>query len=106
MTPHKKKRTFKDIPTRRFKDVSGICSPISANIWNEEILLNKDFPENLKLADVPPIFKNKDKTFVEITDQNLLYLILTIFERIISEKKLSLHFYVDIENDSMQNILY
>ena len=31
-------------------DVSDICRPNLANIWNEEILLNKNFPENLKLA--------------------------------------------------------
>ena len=49
--------------------MSDICSPILANIWNEEILLNKNFPENLKLADVSPIFKEKNKTFVENTDQ-------------------------------------
>ena len=42
---------------------SDICSPILATIWNEEILLNKSFPENLKLADVSPIFKKKDKIF-------------------------------------------
>ena len=61
----KKNGTFKNIPTRRLKNVSDVCSPILANIWNEEILLNKKFPENLKLADVIPIFKKKDKTFVE-----------------------------------------
>ena len=43
-----------------------MCSPVLANIWNKEILLNKNFPENLKLAaDVTPIFKKKDKTFVK-----------------------------------------
>ena len=36
-----------------------------ANIWNKEILLNKSFQENLKLADASPIFKKRDKTFVE-----------------------------------------
>ena len=47
------------------KDVSDVCRPVLANIWNEEILLNKNFPENLIFADVTPIFKKKDKTFVE-----------------------------------------
>ena len=28
-------------------------------------MLNKNFPESLKLADVTPIFVKKDKTFVE-----------------------------------------
>ena len=40
----------KKITVHRLKDVSDICSYILANIWNEEILLNKNFPENLKLA--------------------------------------------------------
>ena len=61
----KKKWNLKNIPTLCLKDVSGICSPILANIWNEEILLNKHFSENLKLVDVSFIFKEKDKTFVE-----------------------------------------
>ena len=56
---------MKNIPTYRLKDVSDVCSPILANFWNEEILFNKSFPGNFKLADVPPIFKNKEQTFVE-----------------------------------------
>ena len=44
---NKKHGTFKNIPTRRLKDVSEICSPLLANIWNEEIQLNKIFPEIL-----------------------------------------------------------
>ena len=35
----KKNGTFKNIPTRRLKDVSDVCSPILVNIWNKEILL-------------------------------------------------------------------
>ena len=42
-----------------------MCNPILANIWNKEILPNKNFPENFQLMDVTPIFKKKDKTFVE-----------------------------------------
>ena len=53
---------LKTFPTRRLKHVSDVCSPVLANIWNEEILLNKIFPENLNLADVAPISKKKDKT--------------------------------------------
>ena len=52
-----KKGTFKNVPTRLLKDVSNVFSPILPNIWNEEILLNKNFPENLKLTDFTPTFK-------------------------------------------------
>ena len=43
-------------------DVSDICSPILANIWNEKILLNKNFSRNLKLTEMSPLFKKKDET--------------------------------------------
>ena len=62
---NKNNGTFKNIPTLRLKDVSDIYGLILANIWNDEILLKKYFPANLKSADVSPIFNKKDKTFVE-----------------------------------------
>ena len=78
-----KKWNFKNIPTRRLKDVSDICSPILANIWNGEILLNKNFPENLKLAGVSPILKKKDRTFVEnYRPVSVLPTVSKLFERI------------------------
>ena len=64
-----------------------MCSPVLANIWNEEILLDKNFPENLKLADVTPIFKKKDKTFVEsYRPVSVLPTISKIFERIMQKQ--------------------
>ena len=80
----KKNVTFKNIPTRRIKDVSDVCSPV---IWNEEILLDKNFPENLKLADVTPTFKKKDKTFVEnYRPASVLPTVSKIFERIMRKQ--------------------
>ena len=82
-----KNGTFKNIPTRRLKNVSDIFSPILANIWNEEILLYKIFPENLKLADVSPIFKKKDKTFVgNYRPVSVLPTVPKIFERIMQKQ--------------------
>ena len=64
-----------------------MCSPVLANIWNEELLLNKNFPENLKLADVTPIFKKKDKTFVEnYRPVSVLPTVSKIFERIMQKQ--------------------
>ena len=84
---NKKNGTFKNIPTRRLKDVSNMCSPILANIWNEEILLNKNFPVNLKLADISPIFKKKDQTFAEnYRPVNVLITVSKEFERIIQKQ--------------------
>ena len=56
---------MKNIRSRLLKDLSDACGLILGNIWNEKIVLNKNFPENLKLADVTPILKKKDKIFVE-----------------------------------------
>ena len=70
-----------------FIDVSVIFSPILTNIWNEEILLNKNFPENLKLADVSPIFKKKDKTFIEnYRPVSVLPTVSKVFEQIMQKQ--------------------
>ena len=82
-----KNGTFKNIATRRIKDVSDVCSSVLANIRNEEILLNKNFPENLKLANVKPIFKKKDKSFVEnYRPVSVLPTVSKIFERIMQKQ--------------------
>ena len=36
--------------------------PYLAVIWNQELMLNKKFPQKLKLADVTPVYKKKDST--------------------------------------------
>lgn len=40
------------------KDISYICCSISSSVW-KELLLNKNFPNKLKLANVAPIFALK-----------------------------------------------
>ena len=58
-----------------------------ANIWNDEILLNKNLPENLKLADVSPIFKKKDETFVQnYRPVSVLPRASKIFERLMQKQ--------------------
>ena len=42
-----------------------ICNVDLQNIWNSEILEKLYFPNNLKLADVTPVYKKKDPTLVE-----------------------------------------
>ena len=68
-----KNGTFSNIPSRCIKDVSDVCRSVLPNIWNEKILLNKHFLENLKLANVTAIFKEKDKLLLKITDQLAFY---------------------------------
>jgi len=84
---NKKNGTFKNIPTRRLKDASDICGPILCNIWKEQVLLNKIFPNKLKLADVTPVFKKKDKNSVEnYRPVSVLPTVSKIFERIMQKQ--------------------
>ena len=56
---NKKNGTFGNIPTKLLKEVSDICAPALNDIWNNEIITQKCFPNNLKLADVTPVFKKR-----------------------------------------------
>ena len=83
---NRKNGTFKNIPICYLKDVSDMCSPGLANVWNEEILLHKNFPENFKLADVTPTFKKKHKTFVKNYRQTSIPATVSkIFEQIMQK---------------------
>ena len=48
----KKKVIFINILTKPFKKVCDICKALLNNMWNKEIITQKGFPKNLKLADV------------------------------------------------------
>ena len=47
---NKKNGTFGNIPTKLLKEVSEICAPALDDIWNNGIITQKCFPNNLKLA--------------------------------------------------------
>ena len=84
---NKRNGTFKNISTGRLQNESDICRPILENICNEEILLNKNFSKNLKLADVSTNFEKKDKTFVEnYRPASVLPTVSKIFERILQKQ--------------------
>ena len=57
--------TFKNIPTKCLKVTPDICSPFHAAIWNQELILNKKFPQKLKLVDITPVYKKEDSTKVK-----------------------------------------
>ena len=69
----KKAGTFKNIPTKHLKETSDICSEYLLNVWNNEIVLNHCFPDNLKLADITPIFKKDDATLWQKTTVLLVF---------------------------------
>ena len=57
---NKKNGTFKNIPSNRLKKVSEVTVPCLTNIWNTHIISDQTFPDNLKLADISPVFKKED----------------------------------------------
>ena len=64
-----------------------MCCFVLGNICNEEILLHKNVPENLKLVYATPIFKKKDKTFFEkYRPGSVLPTVSKIFERIMQKQ--------------------
>ena len=53
----------------------------AAHAWNEEILLNKNFPNSPELTYVSPVFSKKDIVFVEnYRPVSVLPTVSTIFE--------------------------
>ena len=44
------------IPAKVLKETFDICNLVLQQIWNNEILKKCQFPENLKLADITPVF--------------------------------------------------
>ena len=95
---------------RRSAEVTANTLQLLFNI----AISNSDFPENLKLADVTPVFKKKiplDKT--NYRPLNVLPLVLKLFERLIQKQinehnknKLCFLIYVDTERVSVRSMLY
>ena len=53
------------IPAKELRGTSDICCPELHQIWNDKILKNCQFPKNLKLADITPVFKKDDKNIAK-----------------------------------------
>ena len=79
----KKAGTFKNIPTKRLKEVGDIVADVLAQIWNEEIIKNKKFAVELKVADITPLHKKLENINKEnYRPVSLLPVVSKIFERI------------------------
>ena len=50
------------IPTKLLKEMHHIVKTPLAEIWNEEVIENKTFPDKLKLGDITPVFKKLQNT--------------------------------------------
>ena len=83
----KKPGTLMNIPSEQLKKVIDIVSEPLMHIWNNEIVQNKIFPANLKLADISPIFKKLKNTLVDnYRPVSVLPTVSKIFERIMQKQ--------------------
>ena len=62
---NEKNDDFVNIPTKLLKEVSDICAPALNDIWNNEIITQKLFSNNLKLADVTPVLKKRCRFIIK-----------------------------------------
>ena len=86
----KKASTSNSIPAKVLKKTSDICNKNLLYIWNHEIIKNKSFPSNLKLAEISPIFKKDDPTLAKnYRPISVLPCLSKIFERIIQGQLLT-----------------
>ena len=82
----KKSSTYKNIPTKILKENTEICSSTLLRIINNEIH-EFHFPDELKFADVTPIFKKGDSTNVKnYRPVSVLPVISKVFERIMQKQ--------------------
>ena len=76
-----------NIPPKQLKQVIGIVGELLRDIWNVEIVQNKIYPANLKLADITPIFKKLEKILVDnYRPVSILATVTKIFERIMQKQ--------------------
>ena len=73
--------------------MSDICAPSLNDIWNKEIVTQKSFPNNLRLADMGPVFKKEDDSLLKNhRPVSILLVVSKIYERIMLKQILE---YID-----------
>ena len=83
----KKKGTFAGIPSKILKLANEESSKSLTEIWNRKIVSESLFPEELKLADVTPVFKKNDSTKVQnYRPISVLPTVSKAFERLMHEQ--------------------
>jgi len=88
----KKKGTFGNIPTKCLKEASLECTQTLTNVWNQQIIGQGSFPNDLKLADVTPIFKNSSSSSVKnYRPISVLPSVSKVFERLM-QKQINVYF--------------
>ena len=88
-----KNGTFQNIPSNHLKEMSEVSAPFLTNIWNIEIVSQHKFSDNLKLADVTPVFKKDDANLTKnYRPVSVLPIVSKIFERLLQKQIIS---YID-----------
>ena len=82
----KKATTFNNIPAKKMKQTSDICSPTLNKIWYEAVS-KCTFPAELKLADITAIFKDDDNTIAKnYRPISVLPVVSKVFERLLQSQ--------------------
>ena len=82
----KKAVASNNILAKVLKETSDICSPALQQIWNDEILKKCQFPGNLKLAAITPVFRKEDKNLAKnYRPVSVLPYLSKVFEKIIQK---------------------
>ena len=61
-------------PAKVLEETSDGCSSVLQKIWNDKIEQNCQFSENLKLADITPVFEKFGKNLAKTTTLLAFYL--------------------------------
>ena len=82
----RKATTYKNIPSQILKNNTEVCSPYFMSILNYSFE-NDVFPENLKKAEVLPVFKSGDSTLkTNFRPVSVLPTISKVFERVMQDQ--------------------
>ena len=76
----KKATTGNSIPSKTLKLSADISADILQNLFND-MLITGNFPDNMKLADITPVFKKKDPLKKE-NYKPILFAVSKIFEKL------------------------
>ena len=86
MSDSKKASTFQNIPPKHLRHASDVCGPILQKLINQSIR-NNEFPDELKLAYISPIFKKEDVTSVKnYRPISVLLAVSKIYEKIMQKQ--------------------
>ena len=83
----KKAIPFMNIPPKQLKEVVDIIIEPLKSIWNDQILVQRKFPNKLKLADINPIHKKLETISKKnYRPASILPVVSKIFERIMDKQ--------------------